>query len=451
MHRSSFALALAGIALALSCVTAFARPSPSTAIRLSGGKAIKQLELCGARRSATAAGEGARIVSLVKTRSHRRGPVLRVDRCRNGRWTGTRRVRARRRGRAGRRSRTYAARIGTSGPADLRIRLRGHRPAYLRVGVGEIADAHVHFTVDNVNRSAVPCPADGKRYTVSGHIVGPAARIRDGAATTLYLHGAAVPEPTWRMPVTGYDWGAEQARRGHVSVTIDRLGYGSSSTPPGLLVCHGGQADIAHQVVTQLRAGTYRSPAAVRFARVALAGHSAGQVVAEIAAYSFGDIDALVVGGWGDPAPPPDDLAVLLPTIASCAGGGEPKRPAGPAFYAFTFKDRVPELLFHNADDRVIAAYIARHERDPCDVSLGSAPIFSALLLPRVQVPVFLFYGLNDRLWPAGTGARQRRLFTGTDDLTLFELPDAGHMMMLGRTAPAFQARASEWLSKRGF
>ena len=315
----------------------------------------------------------------------------------------------------------------------------------------EIADISVGFTVDNVNRSLVPCLTDGARYTLSGHIVGPRAALRDGAAATLYLHGAAVPEATWRMPVAGYDYGYEQAKRGHISVTLDRLSYGASPTPLGLLSCWGSQADIAHQVVRQLRAGSYESAAPIRFSRIALAGHSAGMEIAEIAAYSFGDIDALVVGGWGDPGPTADDLFVLLPTIQTCAMGGEPKRPGEPGSYAFTFEGRVPELLFHNAEEEVIDAYVARHERDPCDASVAYASAINALMVSQVQVPVFLYYGLSDALWPAGTGERQRGFFTGSDDVTLFELPDTGHMMMLERTAPMLRENLSDWLLARGF
>ena len=62
--------------------------------------------------------------------------------------------------------------------------------------VSEIVDLSV-----NVNRSLVPCLTDGARYTLSGHIVGPRAAMRDGAAATLCLHGAVVPEATWRMAV----------------------------------------------------------------------------------------------------------------------------------------------------------------------------------------------------------------------------------------------------------
>jgi pimeloyl-ACP methyl ester carboxylesterase len=429
--------------LGLGAAGASARARAAAPILLRGGEAAR-LELCGRARSATIAKEHEATVAVIQ-RARGPLPVLRVDRCALGRWTGARGVQSRRLGHSD------VAAIDTSRPGDLRIRLRGHRPAYLRVGVGEIVDLSVKFPVLNVNRSLVPCLTDGKRYTLSGHIVGPLAAIHDGAATTLYLHGAAVPEATWRMPVPGYDYGFEEARLGHVSVTLDRVGYGASPTPNGLLNCGGGQADIAHQIIVQLRSGSYQAPGPIRFARVALAGHSAGQLIAEIEAYSFGDIDAFVVGGWGDPVATPADGVALLPTLLTCATGGEPKRPGEPSGYAFTFKGTERQLLFHNADDQVIQAYASRHERDPCDPTLVTAPPINALRLPRVSAPVFLFYGLNDALWPSGTGSRQRALFTGSHDVTLLQLPDTGHMIMLGRTAPTFRARVSDWLRAHGF
>ena len=314
-----------------------------------------------------------------------------------------------------------------------------------------IVDLNVKFAIHNMNRSLVPCLTDGKAYTLSGHIVGPLAAMHNGAAATLYLHGAAVPEATWRMPVPGYDTGLELAKLGHISVTLDRLSYGASPTPNGLMTCFGGQADITHQIILQLRSGLYQTPAPIRFGRIALAGHSNGQVIAQSEAYSFGDIDALVVGGWGDPVITPADFVSLLPTFQACATGGQPKRPGEPGGYTYSFRGAERELLFHNAEDRVIAAYVARHEPDACDGSVAYAPVIDALMLSRVRVPVILFFGLNDALWPPGTGARQRAFFTGSSDVSLLELSDTGHMIMLGRTAPIFRARVSDWLRAHGF
>ena len=46
------------------------------------------------------------------------------------------------------------------------------------------------------------------------------------------------------------------ARLGHVSVSIDRLGYDDSGHPQGHLTCIGSSADVTHQLVQHLRAGT---------------------------------------------------------------------------------------------------------------------------------------------------------------------------------------------------
>ena len=315
-----------------------------------------------------------------------------------------------------------------------------------------IVDLPVQFTVQNVNRSLVPCPADGQTYQVQGHIVAPRDRLRDGAATTLYLHGAAVPEATWHLPVAGHDHAVLMARRGHISVTVDRLGYGASGTPHGQSNCVGSQADIAHQIALQLRTASYESATRARFDRIALVGHSAGQVVAQIAASSFDGFDALLVGGWGDPPTPSTaGMLSLAPLIATCAQGGEPKRSGEPTGYGYSFEGRIPELLFHDADPQVIEAFTARHERDPCDPAVFIGSSANTLLVSRVRIPVFLFYALEDALWPADTGERQRRLFVGSDDVTLFEAADTGHMMMLERSAQTFRSVMSSWLTTRGF
>lgn len=333
--------------------------------------------------------------------------------------------------------------IAQAGPAN-------PQPAHDASTTANIVELPVRFTVQNINRSLVPCPSDGLTYQVEGHIVAPRHRLHDGAATTLYLHGAAVPEATWRLP--DHDHALLMARRGHVSVTVDRLGYGASGTPHGQSNCVGSQADMAHQIGRQLRTGAYESATRVRFGRVALAGHSAGQVVAQIAASSFDSFDALLVGGWGDPPTPTTaGMLSLVPVVATCAQGGEPKRPGEPGGYAYTFEGQVPDLLFHDADPRVIEAFTARHERDPCDAAVFTGSTMNTLLLSQVRVPVFLFYALEDALWPADTGERQRRLFVGSDDVTLFEAAGTGHMMMLERSAPTFRRALSSWLTARGF
>ena len=48
-----------------------------------------------------------------------------------------------------------------------------------------IVELPVAFQVNNHNHSSVPCPADGRDYTVNGHIVAPAAAVRSGGLAGL--------------------------------------------------------------------------------------------------------------------------------------------------------------------------------------------------------------------------------------------------------------------------
>jgi|SRR5947209_2049146 len=149
-----------------------------------------------------------------------------------------------------------------------------------------VVDLPVSFAVQNTNTSAVPCPSDGRAYTVRGHLTAPASAFAAPGAVAVYLTGLETGEWNWRLTaVPGYDWPVEMARAGETSLTLDLLGYGQSGHPPGYASCYGSQADVVHQVVADLRAGRYRAPTATppRFDRVVLVGHDVGGAFAAIA------------------------------------------------------------------------------------------------------------------------------------------------------------------------
>jgi pimeloyl-ACP methyl ester carboxylesterase len=331
-----------------------------------------------------------------------------------------------------------------------------------RVGVGEIVDAPVSFKVRNVNRSLVTCLSDGRKYTIRGHLVAPRSTLTAAAprAVTLYLHGTTVGEPTWRFKaVAGYDYALEQARAGLASVTIDQLGYGASDIPDGDQVCTGSQADIAHQVVGELRSGDYSSPVtrAPSFRRVALAGHSFGGLIAPIEAYSFKDVDALVVADSAvdQPYSPALPQAFARPdgVLATCLRLGDPKRRGAPAGYVSTFP-QTTGFFFFNADPRVTQSFDAMFEGDPCgtwDSLLQTTNVSDTLDLGTITIPVLLIFGRQDAIFPPPDGEAQKAMFTRSRDLTLNYIENAGHMVMLQRTAPAFRTAVSDWLHKRGF
>lgn len=326
----------------------------------------------------------------------------------------------------------------------------------------DIVDMPVSFQVQNLDRSRAMtaiCTPDGRTHQLKGHLVGTWSSLAGPAprAVTLYIHGGVTGEPIWRFKaVPGYDYAFEEARAGHTSVTVDQLGSGSSDIPDGQAVCVGSQADIAHQVIGALRSGGYMSTAAhsPTFQRVALAGHSLGGLIAQIEAYSFQDVDALVImdsalelgfSTWG--------ATQLIDPVRVCATGGEPKQPGGPPGYAYVFKGTEADLLGPNADPAVVAAVEQAHERDACGAvtSVGGGIAADHVYLRTITIPVLVVFGDQDKAFRPGTGEREARQYTGSRDVTYVAIRNAGHPPMLSRSALVFRAKVSSWLARHGF
>jgi pimeloyl-ACP methyl ester carboxylesterase len=321
----------------------------------------------------------------------------------------------------------------------------------------------VTFTVQNVNRSKLACATDGATYQLRGHIVGPRAALsgaakRKRAAATLYLHGLGFGEWFWSFKaVPGYDYATAQARRGHVSVVLDRLGYDSSSHPEGRQSCIGGQADMAHQVIEQLRSGSYAIERGKprRFRRLALAGHSAGAEISNVEAYSFRDVDALLPISFSFSNRPRAQLA-LGPTRDLCLKGGEPADPGLPSGYAYFGQPPASDflsLMFAGATAAVRTAAAGLRNRDPCgdtDTIVRSLSQQSRNVA-TIKVPVLVVCGTRDALYsPLGCSLQEER-YTRARSSTLELIRGAGHGLTLERRAGTFRKRVSRWLRRHGF
>ena len=346
--------------------------------------------------------------------------------------------------------------------ATLAVAAIGTPPAAAR-GRGVVSRA-VTFSVQNLNRSRLACATDGATYPIKGHLIGPSSALASrkkrqrGRAATLYLHGLGFGEWFWHFTaVPGYDYATAQAKRGHTSVVIDRLGYDSSGHPPGKQVCLGGHADIAHQIVQELRSGSYVVDAgkAVKFKRLALVGHSAGAEMADIEAYSFRDVGALVVASFSYSNLPRAQLA-LGPARDTCLAGGEPAEPGLPSGYAFYGQPAASDfqsIMFHDATPQVLAAATTLRNRDPCG---DTESIIRALLqqeanLKRIKVPVLVICGTADALYSSLGCEQQRERYTRSRSVTLARVRGVGHAVTLDRKAQSFRLKLGRWLSKRGF
>jgi pimeloyl-ACP methyl ester carboxylesterase len=310
----------------------------------------------------------------------------------------------------------------------------------------QVVSVPVSFRVVNQNKTPLPCSDDDATYTINGHLTGPAAVLKKGSipAAALYLHGDGVDERLWHYTKTpGHDYVSELARQGFVSVTITRLGYRGSGMPNGNAICFGSEATVAHQIIEELRVGRYdlgSGKHAPRVQRIALAGHSASGFVAMAEAYSFSDIDALIVIASGE---------FVTPHVGQVVLDQQSRCPGSEDGYSFLTED--PEqaradFFTAGADPAVVADFVATRPKDACG-PLQKAPgsfVVDADLLSTVEVPVLCIAGDKDVFFPHPD--QQASLFTGSPDAKAVILPNTGHAITLEQSAPDFRAAMATWL-----
>jgi pimeloyl-ACP methyl ester carboxylesterase len=312
-------------------------------------------------------------------------------------------------------------------------------------GPSDVVDIPLAFSVTNLDRSQVPCASDAGRHVVRGHLVAPRAFLSSPGtpSVTVYLHSLSTGEWQWRFP--GMDYAAQMAARGLASVTIDRLGYGASDRPHGMLLCVGADADVLHQIIGALRAGTYTATGAqpVRFGRIAVAGPSIGGLIAEIEAYSFHDVHGLVELGYAD-----GGTNFSADDVVTGMGAGRPCLFSG--YADFTTPERARQA-FYGVPDDVTDRAMALRSRDPCGdlISSFAATAVNLARVRRIDTHVLLVYGRQDLTVRASAAAGQRARFTGSGDVTSVFLEGTGHFFMLGATADRFRDVMAAWLAAR--
>lgn len=320
----------------------------------------------------------------------------------------------------------------------------------------------VTFTVVNDNATAIPClpdNPDGKTYTVSGQLILPPGTTTP-QGVTLYVHGLGYAGWFWDFTaVPGYDYAATEAAAGHASVVIDRLGYGSSNIPPGAATCIGSQATIVHEIVQDLRAGTYTATgmtAAPKFSKVGLVGHSAGGELVEIEAYTFKDIDALGIMEWADQFYSLGAYTAFGEDALQCVAGNVAQVGTTETGYAkFGETDaQFNSLMLADAAPDVVSAVDSMRENDPCGqietILTGTA--LDILNDPTIRVPIAYIHAGDDGIFQAGLPwpTLQQALYAGTSKLTDISLPGEGHAVTLERGAGRLEAAMSSWLTANG-
>ncbi|MBW3663124.1 MAG: alpha/beta hydrolase [Actinobacteria bacterium] len=172
---------------------------------------------------------------------------------------------------------------------------------------GAVRQTEVCFTVH--------MPGDLTPYQVAGTVFH-TADLAELSTAVLLQHGAAADRTFWDggwpyvkgAPSTARAW----ARAGYGVFAIDRLGYGASDYDgSGYALTAYAYVEMSHEIVTQMRAGTYRLssepcvdgggvPVGRGVDRVVMAGLSNGAEIVELYATRHHDIDGIVAMAWSN-------------------------------------------------------------------------------------------------------------------------------------------------------
>jgi pimeloyl-ACP methyl ester carboxylesterase len=111
------------------------------------------------------------------------------------------------------------------------------------------------------------------------------------------VHGAGYDHRYWDWPqkpntYSYVDWAT---KRGISTLTVDRVGCGLSSHPPGAKNTIAAQASVLTRIVESARKGL---PGAEPFERIVLIGHSLGSVICGIEAATYADCNAIILTGY---------------------------------------------------------------------------------------------------------------------------------------------------------
>jgi len=311
--------------------------------------------------------------------------------------------------------------------------------ATLAIGCGsdEVQVIPISFKVQNVNRSVLPCQADGQTYTLRGHLVAPPGFDKEKAqdAVTVYVHAVTTGEFLFFDEDTpDYSTATQMAEQGHVSVVYDRLGFDSSDHPNGLSTCMGAQADMARQIADLMRSGGYdlAGGSGPAFNRVALFGLSGGGVIANIAAESFDAFDAVTIVSAAIEYKQEVINAAAQYFVPICMSGGEAVEDdgTGPKGYSyFAPKQTFIQLIYADPDPPQKEIVLQSLNRDPCGdlLSFPSAVMAEATGVHNIHKPVLLVTGRDDALFTPDAGAHFAAMYTGTSDFTHVELTNCGH------------------------
>jgi pimeloyl-ACP methyl ester carboxylesterase len=320
----------------------------------------------------------------------------------------------------------------------------------------------VCFTVFN-GSDQFPTTLYGLRYT-NGQQTSQTPAI-------VLVHGYASSTGNWDF-TPNWSVARKLVKQGYVVISYDRPGFARSpyaGDPTKLGTFY--QRDDLHQLVTQVRHGTYLLPnqdscapsvpkaqSALASPHVVIVGHSQGGRIVQGYPGAYHDVAAMIQTDIGGPMieAPPNPIPTPTPPPTFPA---DPRVPAAPPGYAQFFANRQACEAF-NVNWRGAVQEVVDIACDPTQfvyspnptVEPEGAPTAEDLIKQTGPIPVLLSWGDSDIIAPIYNDELQYQWWLqncGCDVSRLY-LPDTGHLFMVHKSLDLWISWVTTWLSDRG-
>jgi pimeloyl-ACP methyl ester carboxylesterase len=324
-----------------------------------------------------------------------------------------------------------------------------------------------------VNSVGDPIPS-----TVRGTLFRSSKRLHSRSTALLLQHGVVSERSAWSggAPVIEgtHDMARSLAGRGYAVFAIDRLGYGESpyERPPGsgLLLTPDGYIEMTHQMVTQIRAGSYTDcagkPAGRGAARVVLSGFSSGAAIVEGYATRHHDIDGIIPMSWSNQpqlsAAFQEFVGVLLPQLAAGSDYVEFFLDGADGYSEFCerFLFYPPGMKANVLEQLCGLDYYAQTAFPTPSGEAAGTPALQAATIATIGIvgptPVLLVFSDRDAAFP-GPEHHGSDLDVVTPEISMWRngcncevsvyfQPNAGHVGLFHRTGKQLTNRILDWL-----
>jgi alpha-beta hydrolase superfamily lysophospholipase len=281
---------------------------------------------------------------------------------------------------------------------------------------------------------------------------------RQPRAVQLLVHGVTYDHLYWNFPYGHgyYSYVDAATAAGYATFSIDRIGDGRSSHPPGAEVTVAAGAVAVHDAISDLRSGEVSGRP---FRYVIWVGHSFGSLTGWVEISRYHDVNAAILTGALNGVNA--NLGSLLTSFYPADQDPKFAHSGLDSDYLTTVPGTRAALFYD--PPTASPAVVALDEKLKQTLATGEFAILPEVILPPGQaithgitVPVLLVDGQEDGFFctgvaayncadPASVLSYERQCFPPQARLQVAIIPDTGHDLALSTTAPITDAIMLAW------